>query len=132
MRHAESVRHVSAALEKAEGGCITDRAFDSAQGAVGKFQGHEGIWGKRAFQHAGFVWGEAEAGVVVCVSEHENDSFAPLAEFGQAAADQLAANGLDLVCGQDGHGGQGNGWYGAVLGFDGHAGEEDVADDFVV
>jgi len=55
-----------------------------------------------------------------------------VAEFGQAAADELAANGLALVCGQDGHGGQGNGWYGAVLGFDGHAAEEDVADDFVV
>ena len=81
---------------------IPDRTTNTCQRVVRKFQRHECLGGKRARQVACLLRREAKSGVVLFVSEHDDNTFTPIPEFSQSAKNQFAANLTALMVRENG------------------------------
>ena len=73
------------------------------QCAIGEFQRHESVGRERTGQIAGFFGREAEARIVLSVSEHDDDTFTLFAKFIQTAANQPTSYQVALMFRQNRH-----------------------------
>jgi len=77
--------------------------MDSLQGASEEFKRHECLRGERTGQMAGLLAREAKSGIVVFVSEHDDETFTCVAEASQTKTNQPAPDVAALMLGQNGH-----------------------------
>ncbi len=108
--------------------CITNRPAHSLQRSGEEFESHEDVAWEGAFEIASEFCREAEPGVVIGVSDNDDDAFAGVAKEIEAGSDQRRADAALLVGGRNGDRCKGDG-----RNFGGkHPGEENVAGDFGV
>lgn len=108
--------------------------MNSAANAVERtgyqFQGHEGARWKGVGKQTGLGARKAKPGIVVRMAKNEDGSLAPCTQPIQPEANELAADALTLVCGQDGQRRESN-RQDRVIGpfLDQYAAEQDMAND---
>lgn len=87
----------SSSISESECGRISDLASKPLQGARAEFHRHVGTWREWAFETACVLAGEAEARIVMRMTENDDDALTRLAQDIQTLADQSSTDALMLI-----------------------------------